>query len=67
MDNNVHHAGTIRLADALIKANKRFDFMFLPGQAHGFGPMTAYFQRMLREYFAEHLLEDYYRAGAEIR
>ena len=28
MDNNVHPAGTIRLVHALIKANKRFDFIF---------------------------------------
>ena len=31
IDNNVHPANTYRLADALIKANKRFDFMILPG------------------------------------
>jgi dipeptidyl-peptidase 4 len=67
MDNNVHPAGTVRLADALIKANKRFDFMIMPGQAHGFGPMQNYFTRMMYEYFAEHLMGDYYRAGAEMR
>ena len=33
MDNNVHPANTIRLVNALIKANKRFDFMLLAGQA----------------------------------
>ena len=27
IDNNVHPANTYRLADALIKANKRFDFL----------------------------------------
>jgi dipeptidyl aminopeptidase/acylaminoacyl peptidase len=64
MDNNVHPAGTIRLADALIRANKRFDLMMMPGQAHGFGPMQDYFTRMMYEYFAEHLLGDYYRSGA---
>ncbi len=66
MDNNVHPANTIRLVDALIKANKRFDFMLMPGQAHGFGTMQPYFNRMLMEYFAEHLLGDYYRGTAEI-
>ena len=35
MDNNVHPANTIRLVNALIKANKRFDFMILPGKPHG--------------------------------
>src|SRR5688572_29403197 len=67
MDNNVHPAGTIRLVNALIKANKRFDFMVMPGKPHGFGDMQPYFQRMMFEYFAEHLLGDYYRSGAEMK
>jgi dipeptidyl aminopeptidase/acylaminoacyl peptidase len=58
MDNNVHPAGTIRLVNALIKANKRFDLMILPGQAHGFGTMSGYFNQMLMEHFARHLLND---------
>jgi dipeptidyl aminopeptidase/acylaminoacyl peptidase len=67
MDNNVHPAGTIRLANALIKANKRFDMFIMPGKPHGYGDMQEYFTRMMFEYFAEHLLDDYYRNGAEIR
>jgi dipeptidyl-peptidase 4 len=67
MDNNVHPAGTIRLANALIKANRRFDFFIMPGKAHGYGDMQSYYTRMMFEYFAEHLLGDYYRASAEIR
>jgi dipeptidyl aminopeptidase/acylaminoacyl peptidase len=67
MDNNVHPGNTIRLVNALIKANKRFDFMVMPGKPHGFGDYQPYFNRMLMEYFAEHLLGDYYRGGAEIR
>ncbi len=59
IDNNVHPANTLRLADALIKAGKRFDMMMLPGQRHGFGSMQPYFDRMLWYYFAEHLLGDY--------
>lgn len=66
MDNNVHPGGTVRLVDALIKQNKRFDFMIMPGQRHGFGPMQGYFQQMLMEYFAEHLLGDYYRGSADM-
>jgi dipeptidyl-peptidase 4 len=65
MDNNVHPAGTIRLVKALIDEGKRFDFMLFPGMAHGFGGYTAYFQRMMFEYFAEHLIGDYYRNTAE--
>jgi dipeptidyl aminopeptidase/acylaminoacyl peptidase len=67
MDNNVHPGNTIRLVNALIKANKRFDFMIMPGKPHGFGDYQPYFNRMLMEYFAEHLIGDYYRAGAEIK
>ncbi len=59
IDNNVHPGNTLRVVDALIKANKRFDFMMLPGQRHGFGNATAYFDRMMWYYFAEHLLDDY--------
>jgi dipeptidyl aminopeptidase/acylaminoacyl peptidase len=66
MDNNVHPAGTIRLVNALIKANKRFDLMILPGKAHGFADMQGYFNEMMYEYFAEHLLGDYYRARADM-
>lgn len=67
MDNNVHPGGTIRMANALIRANKRFDFMLFPGQPHGYGPMQQYFNRALMEYFTEHLLGDYNRSSAEIK
>ncbi len=66
MDNNVHHAGTMRLAKALIDANKRFDFMMFPGMAHGFGGYSSYWQRMMFEFFAESLMGDYYRHAAPI-
>jgi len=59
IDNNVHPANTLRLANALIKAGKHFDMMILPGQRHGFGDFTPYFERMYWRYFAEHLLDDY--------
>ncbi|HYV38124.1 MAG TPA: DPP IV N-terminal domain-containing protein, partial [Gemmataceae bacterium] len=58
MDNNVHPANTIRMVDALIKANKRFDLLILPGKAHGFAEYQAYFNQRMWEYFAEHLLDD---------
>ena len=66
LDNNVHPGNTVRLANALIKANKRFDFFIYPGQPHGYRDTAPYNQRMLMEYFGEHLLGDYYRAGGEI-
>jgi dipeptidyl aminopeptidase/acylaminoacyl peptidase len=58
VDNNVHPANTIRMANALIKANKRFDFIILPGQRHGFGDMTEYFFWRMGDYFVQHLLGD---------
>ncbi|HEX6981950.1 MAG TPA: DPP IV N-terminal domain-containing protein [Balneolaceae bacterium] len=59
VDNNVHPANTIRMANALIKAGKDFDYMIMPGQRHGYGEYSPYFERMLWRYFAEHLLSDY--------
>jgi len=65
MDNNVHPGNTIRLADALIKANKRFDMLILPGRAHAFGPYQPYFTQRIFDYFAEHLLE-HRTSGADL-
>lgn len=56
VDNNVHPGATIRMANALIKANKRFDFMLMPGQRHGYGKMTEYFFWLKADYFSKHLL-----------
>ncbi len=56
MDNNVHPANTTRVIDALIRANKRFDMLFLPGQRHDFGSMDEYFFWKMADYFSKHLL-----------
>lgn len=58
IDNNVHPGNTLRVADALIQAGKRFDFMIMPGQRHGYGTCTKYFDRVMWYYFAQHLLGD---------
>ncbi len=58
VDNNVHHAGTFRMAEALIRANKRFDFFIFPGQRHGYGNMRDYWFWLRAEYFVKHLLGD---------
>jgi dipeptidyl aminopeptidase/acylaminoacyl peptidase len=65
IDNNVHPGNSIRVADELIKANKRFDFMIMPGQRHGYGSYRPYFEKMMWYYFAEHLLDDY-RTNVEL-
>ncbi len=56
IDNNVHPGNSIRVADALIRANKRFDFLLLPTQRHGFGNMNEYFYWRLVDYFTDYLL-----------
>ncbi|MYE33998.1 MAG: prolyl oligopeptidase family serine peptidase [Gemmatimonadales bacterium] len=58
IDNNVHHAGTHRMAEALIRANKRFDYFVFPGQRHGYGDMSDYWFWLRAEYFVKHLLGD---------
>jgi dipeptidyl-peptidase-4 len=56
IDNNVHPANTLRLANALIKANKRFDFMILPGMRHPYTGDAAYVNQRRAEYFCRYLL-----------
>ncbi len=57
IDNNVHPSNTYRVVDALIKANKRFDFILLPGVRHGFGGAVGDYVFWRRvDYFAQHLL-----------
>ena len=53
MDTNVPPESTMRLVDALIKANKDFDLLVVPGAGHGMG--GAYGARRMREFFVEHL------------
>jgi len=54
IDNNVHPANTLRVVDALIKANKRFDMFIVPGSRHGIG--GEWFNWTRAEYFCKHLL-----------
>jgi dipeptidyl-peptidase 4 len=54
IDNNVHMSNTLRMVDALIKANKRFDMIIIPGSRHG---LTGEWWNWTRaEYFCKHLL-----------
>jgi dipeptidyl-peptidase 4 len=59
IDNNVSPANTIRVVNALIKANKRFDLVVLPGQRHAYGDMQEYFFWMLADYYSKWLLGDF--------
>ena len=66
VDNNVHPANTIRVVNALIKANKRFDMLLLPGQRHGFGDMNEYFFWRMADYYSEWLIGDTQRSKVDI-
>jgi hypothetical protein len=59
LDNNVHPANTLRLVDALIKANKKFDMLYLPATRHGFGAYQPYVTQRMFEFFADRLMIDY--------
>jgi dipeptidyl aminopeptidase/acylaminoacyl peptidase len=54
MDTNVDPASTLQVANALIKANKDFDLLFIPGAGHGSG--GAYGERKRFDFFVRHLL-----------
>lgn len=56
IDNNVHPGNSIRVANALINANKRFDFLVIPTQRHSFGHMDEYFYWRLVDYFTDYLI-----------
>ena len=55
LDDNVHPASTLQLVDALVKANKDFDLLIMPGENHGAGA-NRYFIRRRWDFFVRHLL-----------
>ena len=55
VDENVPVASTVRMADALQRAGKRFDMMLFPEQGHGL--YGGFYQNAIRYYFMEHLKE----------
>jgi fermentation-respiration switch protein FrsA (DUF1100 family) len=54
LDDNVHPAETMRFADALMKANKSFDMLFVPNMSHG--ERNSYLTRRRWDYFVQYLL-----------
>jgi enterochelin esterase-like enzyme len=54
MDRNVDPASTMQVVNALIKANKVFDLLVLPGQGHT--PGGPYGERKRNDFFVHHLL-----------
>jgi dipeptidyl aminopeptidase/acylaminoacyl peptidase len=53
-DNNVPPESTYRFADALIKSNKYFDLLVIPGMGHSDG--GPYGRKKKRDFFVKHLL-----------
>ena len=54
MDTNVDPQSTMQVINALVKANKQYDFLFLPGAGHTSG--GTYGNRARNDYFVRHLL-----------
>lgn len=55
LDRNVDPASTLQVVNALIKANKEFDFLLVPGGGHGIAE-SPYGRRRRQDYFVRHLL-----------
>jgi dipeptidyl aminopeptidase/acylaminoacyl peptidase len=55
LDRNVDPASTMQVVDALIKADKDFDMLVVPGRGHGVGE-TPYASRRRMDFFVRHLL-----------
>ncbi len=56
-DENVDPASTLQVVDALIRADKDFDFLLIPGAGHG-AAESSYGRRRRLDFFVEHLLKD---------
>jgi len=54
MDTNVDPATTMQVVNALIKADKTFDLLVIPGAGHGMG--GAYGEKKRNDFFVHHLL-----------
>ncbi|MGD0093166.1 MAG: prolyl oligopeptidase family serine peptidase, partial [Planctomycetota bacterium] len=55
LDNNVDPASTMQVVNALIKANKDFDLLIVPGGGHGIAE-SPYGRRRRQDFFVRHLL-----------
>ena len=54
LDDNVDPSSTLQVVDALIRADKEFEFVMLPGFGHTLG--GNYGERKRRDFFVKHLL-----------
>jgi dipeptidyl aminopeptidase/acylaminoacyl peptidase len=56
LDENVSSTQTMKLVDALIKANRDFDLLLLPNDTLASGWISPYFLRRMWDFFVRHLL-----------
>ena len=56
LDKNVPPESTMRFVDALVKADKDFEMLVVPGAGHGMG--GNYGRRRMRDFFVRHLSPD---------
>ena len=54
LDDNVDPTSTLQVVDVLMKANKNFDQLYLPGRTHSLG--SAFELHKMYDYFVQHLL-----------
>ena len=54
LDKNVDPASTMQVANALVKADKDFDLLIIPGAGHG-AAESSYGRRRRAEFFLRHL------------
>lgn len=55
LDRNVDPASTLQVVDALVRADKDFDFVLVPGAGHGVGERGYLFRRR-QDFFVRALL-----------
>jgi dipeptidyl aminopeptidase/acylaminoacyl peptidase len=55
LDRNVDPASTMQVVNALVKADKDFDLLIVPGAGHGAGA-SPYGRRRIADFFVRHLL-----------
>jgi dipeptidyl-peptidase-4 len=65
MDENVSMVNTMRVANALIRADKRFEIQVYPGMRHSYMPIVSYVDMARGDFFARWLLGSY-ATGADI-
>ncbi len=63
IDDNVHPQNSVRLIDALVKANKQFDMFMYPGRRHGV--RNSQYSRMTYNFILEHMAPDAEQTSAD--